>query len=120
MGAHSACGMANMNGLVLRKGGRCPRNIVTLMLAGAWSEVKDGPFKEGTDDRVLKRSDDAGVDGSVHESVLNGVEAVSEDVVVSCDTHVLRHRRRCLICLSGQRREEMGQLSFGLFMDVSV
>jgi hypothetical protein len=112
--------MADVNGLVLRKGGQCPRNIVVLMLAGAWSEVKDGPSKEGTDDRLLKQSNDAGVDGGVHESVLDGVEAVSEDVVVSRDTHVPRHRRQCLICLSGQRREEMGQLSFGLFMDVSV
>ena len=100
-GAHSACGAADANGLVLRKGGRHPRNIVTLMLAGVWSEVKDGPSKEGTDDRLLKQSDDAGVDGSIHELVLDGVEAVSEDVVVSHDTHVLCHCRRCLICLSG-------------------
>ena len=90
------------------------------MLAGTWSEVKDGPSEEGMDDCLLEWSDDAGVDGGVHEPVLDGVEAISEDVVVSCDAHVPCHRRRCLICLSGWQREEMGQLSFGLFMDVSI
>ena len=119
-GACSACGAADANGLMLRKGGRRPRNVVAFMLAGVWPEVEDSPSEEGTDDRLLKWSDDVGVDGGVHESVLDGVEVVSEDVVVSCDVHVSRHRRRCLICLSGWRREEMGQLSFGLFMNVSV
>ena len=45
VGARSACGAADANGLVLGKGGWRPRNIVALMLAGAWSEVKDGPSK---------------------------------------------------------------------------
>ena len=72
------------------------------------------------DDRLLKRSDDAGVDGGVHESVLDGVETVSEDVVILRDTHVSRHRGRRLICLSGWQGEEMSQLSFCLFMNIAV
>ena len=91
-GACSTCRVADVNGLVLGKGGWRPRDIVTFMLAGAWSEEKDGPSEEGTDNRLLKRSDNAGVDSGVHEPVLDGVETVSEDVVVSHDTHVPRHR----------------------------
>ena len=80
----------------------------------------DGPSKEGTDDRLLKRSDDVGVDCGVHKSVFDGVEVISEDVVVSCDAHVPHHRGWFLVCLSGWQREEMSQLSFGLFVDVPI
>ena len=100
-GVRSACGTSDTNGLMLRKGGRRPRNIVAFMLTRVWSEVKDGPSEEGADDHLLEQSDDMRVDGGVHKSVLNGVEAVSEDVIVSHDAHVPRHRGRCLICLSG-------------------
>ena len=115
-----ACGVADANGLVLREGGRHPRNIVAFMLAGTGLEIKDGPSEEGTDNCLLKWSDDMGVHGGVHESVFDGVEAVGEDVVVSHDAHVACHCRRRLICLSGWRGEEVSQLSFGLFVDVSI
>ena len=61
-----------------------------------------------------------GVHGSIRESVFDGVEVVGEDVVVSRDVHVACHHRRHLICLSGWRGEEVSQLSFGLFVDVSI
>ena len=105
---------------MLGKGGRRPGNIIAFVLAGAWSKIEDGAPEEGVDDHLLKQGDDAGVDGSVHESVFNGVEVASKDIVVLCDTHVPRHRGWCLICLSGWRRKEMGQLSFGLFVNVSI
>ena len=119
-GMHSACGVTDANRLVLRQGGRHPGNIVVFMLARAWSEEKDGSSEKGMNDGLLKRGNDAGVDGGIHEVILNGVEAVSKDVVVSRDAHVSCHRRWCLICLSGWQREEMCQLSFGLFVDVPI
>ena len=101
-GACGACRVADANGFMLGKGGRGPRNVVALMLARAWSEVKDGPSEEGTDDRLLKWGDDAGVDGGVHESIFNGVEAVGEDIVVSRDAHVPHYHRWCLVRLSSR------------------
>ena len=91
-----------MNRFVLEKGSRGPGNIVALVLAGAWLEVKDGPSEEGTDDRLLERGDDAGVDGGIHESIFDGVEAVGEDIVVPHDAHVARYRGQCLVRLSGR------------------
>ena len=108
VGTRSACGVTNTNRFVLREGGRRPGDVVMFVLTRMWSEVKDSPPEEGMDNRLLQRSDDVGVDGSIHESILDGVEAVSEDIVVPCDAHVPCHRRRCLVCVSGQRREEMG------------
>ena len=87
MGARSACRTADANGLVLRKGSRCSRNVVMFVLTRVQSEVKDGSPEEGTDDRLLKRSNDAGVDGGVHESILDSVEAVSEDVTTFTTQH---------------------------------
>ena len=87
---------------MLREGGRGPRDVVTFMLAGTWSEVEDSPPEKRADNRLLERGNDAGVDGGVHESIFDGVEAVGEDVVVSRDAHIARHRGRRLIRLSGR------------------
>ena len=116
-GSHRA---ANADGVVLRESGRCPRNVVALVLARVWTEIEDGPSEEGANDGLLQWSDNMGVDGGVHESVFDGVKVVSEDVIIPCNTHVLCHCGWCLICLSSWQREEMGQLSFRLFVDVSV
>ena len=85
---------------VLREGGGGPRDVVAFMLSGAWTEVKDGPPEEGANNRLLEWSDDAGVNGSIHESILDGVEAFGEDIIVSRETHVARHRGRRLVGLS--------------------
>ena len=107
MGAESGTGMrrprrtANANRLLLGERGGGPRDVVAFVLGGARTEVVDGPPEEGANDGLLQRGDDARVDRSVHESILNGVEAVSEDVVISRDAHVARDGGRCLIRLSG-------------------
>ena len=106
--ARGARRAADVDGLVLGKGGRGPRNVVAFMLAGVWSEVEDGPSEEGMDDRLLKWGDDAGVNGGVHEPVFNGLEAVGEDIVVLCDAHVARYCGWRLIRLSSRRGEEVG------------
>ena len=49
---------------------------------------------------MLKQGDDAGVDDGVHELILDGVEAIGEDVVVPRDAHVACYRGRRLIRLS--------------------
>ena len=81
-GRVGTCGMrgvSDADGLVLREGGRCPGDIVAFVLAGAWSEIEDGPPQKGADNCLLERGDNAGVDGGVHESVLHSVKTVGED-----------------------------------------
>ena len=90
-----------MDRLVLRKGSRSPRNVVVLMLTRTRSEEEDGCPEEGANNHLLKRGDDAGVDGGVHDVVFDGVEAVGEDVVVPCEAHVASHRKWGLVRLSG-------------------
>ena len=96
------CRATDANGLVLREGGRGPRDVVTFMLAGAWSEVEDGPPEKRADNHLLEWGDDAGVDGGIHELIFNGIEAVGEDVVVPRDAHVVCYHGWRLIHLSGQ------------------
>ena len=92
---------ADANGLVLGEGGRGPRDVVVFVLARMWSEIEDGPPEKRADDRLLERGDDAGVDGGVHESIFDSIEAGGEDVVVSREAHVARYRGWRLIRLSG-------------------
>ena len=99
--ARGACGAANSDGFVLRKGGRGPGDVVAFMLTRARSEEEEGPAEEGANDRLLERGDDAGMDGGIHDSVFDGVKTAGEDVVVSREAHVAGHRRWCLIRLSG-------------------
>jgi hypothetical protein len=61
-----------------------------------------------------------GMNGGVHESILNGVEMSSEDVIVLCNVHVTRNGCWCLVCVSGWQREKVSQLSFHLFVYVSI
>ena len=96
-----ACRAADVNGLMLGEGSRGPEDVVAFMLAGAWSEIEDSPPEEGTDDRLLKWGNDVGVNGGVHEPVFDGVEAVGEDIIVSCDAHIARYCGWRLIRLSG-------------------
>ena len=89
--ARGACGAANTDGLVLRKGGRGPGDVVSFVLTRARAEEEDGPSEEGTDDHLLEWGDDTGVDSGVHESVFNGVETIGEEVIVSRETHIAGH-----------------------------
>ena len=90
-----------MDGLVLRKGGRGPGDVVALVLTRAQAEEEDGAPEKGTDNRLLERGDDARMDSRVHESVFDGVETIGENVVIPREAHVAGHRKRCLIRLSG-------------------
>ena len=99
---HGARRAADADGFVLTEGGRSPRDVVAFMLAGVGSEIEDGPSEEGTNDRLLKWGDDAGVNGSVHELIFDGIEAVGKDVVVSRDMHVACHCRWRLVRLSSR------------------
>ena len=112
--------VANVNGVMLREGGWGPGNVVLFMLTGTRPEIKDSPPQERKNDGVLEGGDDAGMDSSVHEPILNGVETISEDIIVLHDTHVTHNSHRCLICMSGWQREEVSQLSFCLFVYVSI
>ena len=89
-----------MNWVVLGEGGGGPRDSVALMLSGAWTEVESGPLEKGADDCLLERGDDAGVDGSIHESIFNGIEALGEDIVVTCATVI----SVWFVCLVGEER----------------
>ena len=95
------CRVADADGLVLDKGGGGPRDIVVLMLSGARAEVEDGSPEKRADNGLLERGDDARVDGCIHESILDGVKALGENVVVPRETHVACYRGRRLIRLSG-------------------
>ena len=98
MGACGACRTTNTNGLVLREGGSGPRDVIAFMLGRARPEIEDSSAKERADDGLLEWSDDAGVDRSVHEAIFDGIEAVSEDIVIARYTHVTRDGGGCLIC----------------------
>ena len=91
-----------MNGLVLDEGGISPWDVVTLMPSGAWAEKENGSPEKGAHNGLLERGDDAGVNGSVHELIFDGVETLGEDVVVLSETHIPHHRTRCLVRLSGR------------------
>ena len=108
MGARSACEATDADRFVLREGGWHPGDIVAFVLTGAWLEIEDGPSQEGTDDRLLERGNDTGMDSSVHEPVLHGVETVGEDIIVPCNAHVGHDRRWCLVCVSSRRGKEVG------------
>ena len=53
-------------------------------------------------DGLLEGGDYTGMDGGVHESILDGVEMSGEDVIVSCNAHVMCNGRWCLVCMSGR------------------
>ena len=89
------------NGLVLDEGGSGPRDVIAFMLSRVRMEVEDSPPEERTNDGLLERGDNTGVDGGVHESILDGIKALGEDVVVSREAHVARYCTRRLIRLSG-------------------
>ena len=89
-----------MNRLVLDEGGGCPRDVVVLMLSGARSKVEDGSPKKRANDGLLERGDDTGMDGGVHEPILDGIETSGENVVVPREAHIARHRARRLVRLS--------------------
>ena len=105
---------------MLREGGQGPVDVVPLVLTRMWLEVEDGPPQKGANDSLLKGGDNVGMDGSIHQPILHGVEAVGKDVVVSHDTHVTCDSRWCLICMSGRQGEEVSQLSFRLFVNISI
>ena len=122
-GRASVCGMsgtANVNRVILGEGGQGPGDVVPFMLTRMQPEVKDGPPQKGADDGLLKGGNNAGMDSGIHQSILNGVEAVGEDVIVLHDMHVMHDGHWCLVCMSGWRREEVSQLSFCLFVNVSI
>ena len=102
MGACSACRVADANRLVLDEGGGSPWNVIAFVLSGAWPEVENGPSEKRVNDGLLEGGDDAGMDGGVHQSILDGVEALGEGVVVSREVHVARHGKRRLVRLSGR------------------
>ena len=87
---------------MLDESGGGPQDVVAFVLSRAWVEVEYGPSKERMDDGLLERGNDAGMNGGVHESIFDGVEVLSEDVVVVREAHVARDHGRCLIHLSGQ------------------
>ena len=111
---------ADVNGVMLREGGRGPGNVVPFMLTRPWPEIKDSPPQERTNNGLLKGGDDAGMDSGIYEPILDSVKMISKDVIVPCDIHVMHNSCWCLICMSGRRREEVSQLSFCLFVYVSI
>ena len=101
-GACGTRGAANANRLVLRESSGGPRDIVPFVLGRARMEVEDGSAEKRADDGLLQRRDDVRVDHGVHESILDGVEAFGEDVVVLREAHVACNGGRRLVCLSGR------------------
>ena len=69
---------------------------------------------------LLEGGNNARMDSSVHKAILNDVETVSKNVIISHDTHVTCDGCWCLICVSGWQREEVSQLSFSLLVYVSI
>ena len=100
-GARGARGATNADRFVLDEGGGGPRDVVTFVLSGARLKVENGPSEERTDDGLLEWGDDAGMDGGIHEAILDGVEAFGEDIIVSREAHIARHRGWRLIRLLG-------------------
>jgi hypothetical protein len=82
---------------MLGESGGGPGDIVSFMLGGARTEVENGSPEKRANNGLLKWSDDAGVDRGVHKSIFDGVEAFSEDVVVSSEAHIVRYGGRRLI-----------------------
>ena len=97
-GARGARRVADADRIVLGKCGGGPRDVVSFMLGGVRTEVEDSSPEKGANDGLLEWRDDAGVDRGGHEAILNGVEAVGENVVVARDAHVTRDSGRCLVC----------------------
>ena len=95
-------GTANMDGIVLREHCQHPRNIVLFMLSWAQVEVKDAGPQKGADYGLLAWRNDAGMDGSIHELVLDGIEAIGENVIVLHDTHITGNSCWRHICMSSQ------------------
>ena len=57
---------------------------------------------------MLEWGNDVGVDGHVHEVVLNLIEVVSKDEVGTCDAHVTVDSGRGEICIAYGGREDVG------------
>ena len=102
MGTCGLGGVSNVDGVVLREGGWRPGDVIALVLTGSWAKEEDGHAQKWADNSLLEGGDDAGMDSSVHKSVFDGIEAVGEDIVVPCETHVAGYHERRLVCLSSR------------------